>query len=53
MAFFAHVGGFAFGALITLGLRRRGSVEPQDYDAAAGTGRPTCPNTVERVLSRP
>jgi membrane associated rhomboid family serine protease len=37
VAFFAHVGGFAFGALITLGLKRRGWVEPQDYDAAAST----------------
>jgi membrane associated rhomboid family serine protease len=31
VAFFAHVGGFAFGALVTLGLKSAGWVKPQDY----------------------
>jgi membrane associated rhomboid family serine protease len=28
-AFFAHVGGFVFGALVTLGLMKRGVTEPR------------------------
>jgi membrane associated rhomboid family serine protease len=38
VAFFAHVGGFTFGALITLVLKRLRWVQPQDYDAMADTG---------------
>jgi len=41
VAFFAHVGGFAFGAIITLALKRRGWVQPQDYDAVVDTSRRT------------
>jgi membrane associated rhomboid family serine protease len=36
VAFFAHVGGFGFGALVTLALRRTRWVDPQDYDAMVG-----------------
>jgi membrane associated rhomboid family serine protease len=39
VAFFAHVGGFAFGAVVTLLLQRVGWVQPQDYEAAESTGR--------------
>jgi rhomboid family protein len=37
VAFFAHVGGFAFGAIVTLALKRRGWVQPQEYDALVDT----------------
>ena len=37
VAFFAHVGGFAFGAVVTLVVQRLGWVTPQDYDALANT----------------
>jgi membrane associated rhomboid family serine protease len=33
VAFFAHVGGFVFGALVTTVLTRTGRVEPQAYDS--------------------
>jgi rhomboid family protein len=32
VAFFAHVGGFIFGFLVTRWLTSTGRVEPQDYD---------------------
>jgi rhomboid family protein len=34
-AFFAHVGGFAFGVLVAKLLTNAGRVAPQDYDALA------------------
>ena len=37
VAFFAHVGGFAFGAVVTVALKRLGWVRPQDYDTMATT----------------
>jgi membrane associated rhomboid family serine protease len=37
VAFFAHVGGFAFGALVTLLAKRAGWASPQDYDEVANT----------------
>ena len=37
VAFFAHVGGFAFGAVVTVALKRLGWVTPQDYDTMATT----------------
>jgi membrane associated rhomboid family serine protease len=33
VAFFAHVGGFVFGALVAIALLNAGRVRPQDYDA--------------------
>jgi membrane associated rhomboid family serine protease len=39
VAFFAHVGGFAFGAVVTWLAVRVGWVQPQDYEAAEATGR--------------
>src|SRR4029079_19632509 len=36
VAFFAHVGVFAFGALLTLVLKRTGRIDAQDYDAVVG-----------------
>jgi membrane associated rhomboid family serine protease len=37
VAFFAHVGGFVFGALVTIALLNAGRVQPQDYNAVVGT----------------
>jgi membrane associated rhomboid family serine protease len=34
VAFFAHVGGFAFGVLVALILRNAGRVAPQDRSGA-------------------
>jgi rhomboid family protein len=36
VAFFAHVGGFIFGALVATALVNVGRVQPQDYDAVVG-----------------
>jgi rhomboid family protein len=36
VAFFAHVGGFIFGALVTTVLVNVGRVQPQEYNAVAG-----------------
>ena len=36
VAFFAHVGGFIFGVIVTTALTRTGRVEPQDYDSVVG-----------------
>jgi len=36
VAFFAHVGGFVFGVIVSLALLNVGRVQPQDYDALAG-----------------
>jgi membrane associated rhomboid family serine protease len=33
VAFFAHVGGFVFGALVAIALLNAGRVQPQDYEA--------------------
>jgi len=35
VAFFAHVGGFVFGFLVTKAMMTAGRVEPQDYDSLA------------------
>jgi membrane associated rhomboid family serine protease len=35
VAFFAHVGGFVFGFLVTKAMMTAGRVEPQDYDTLA------------------
>ena len=35
VAFFAHVGGFVFGLLVTLALRNAGRISPQDMSTAA------------------
>jgi membrane associated rhomboid family serine protease len=34
VAFFAHVGGFVFGVIVTLSLTRTGQIEPQDRSTA-------------------
>jgi membrane associated rhomboid family serine protease len=36
VAFFAHVGGFIFGAIVAIALTNAGRVQAQDYDAAVG-----------------
>jgi rhomboid family protein len=36
VAFFAHVGGFIFGVIVTTALTRTRRVEPQDYDSVVG-----------------
>jgi membrane associated rhomboid family serine protease len=36
VAFFAHVGGFIFGVIVTMTLLAARRVQPQDYDAAVG-----------------
>jgi membrane associated rhomboid family serine protease len=38
VAFFAHVGGFTFGVLVTLLLRSLGRVSPQELSTAVGAG---------------
>jgi len=48
VAFFAHVGGFAFGAIVTLTLKRLSRVEPQDYDEVIGTGGRTARTVWDR-----
>jgi membrane associated rhomboid family serine protease len=40
VAFFAHVGGFAFGALVTLLLKRLGWLDVQDYASATSAQHP-------------
>ena len=36
VAFFAHVGGFLFGVIVTVALVNVGRLRPQDYDAVVG-----------------
>ena len=37
VAFFAHVGGFLFGAILTYALTRAGRIDAQDYDTVLGS----------------
>jgi membrane associated rhomboid family serine protease len=38
VAFFAHVGGFIFGAVVAIALVNAGRVQPQGYDAVGAPG---------------